>query len=244
MVAPNLQKLIIPGKNDKKVGYPTDMRTIEQWANEGIVRKLIAGSGITLDPSSGVDAGTGIEIASSGGSSSTDTGFFITAMGMDANDWDSSGIYLGPAETQTNGQAFWPILDNTSASSPRHYDLFGSWMMEGNAGDSVCFLPILTSPDFTGHATLGYNIQIQAMDATLANLAIYNATGTIAPSTTVQPASSTYSGFVLAGSDLVLTAGTGDSGNGLVTSGGGIVYWSSAQVEIIVSAGTTIVPTP
>ena len=69
-VQPNHQKLIIPGKNSvgAHFGYATDCRTIEQWANEGIVRKLIAGANITLTPSSGVDEGQGVEISARGGS--------------------------------------------------------------------------------------------------------------------------------------------------------------------------------
>lgn len=72
-IAPNHQKLIIANKNYKGVNdpYARDMRAIEMWANEGIVRKLIAGTNVTLTPSSGVDAGTGIEISATGGGGTT-----------------------------------------------------------------------------------------------------------------------------------------------------------------------------
>lgn len=50
-VAPNQNKLIIPGKNSvgANPGYATDMRTIEQWANVGIIRSLKAGTNVTID---------------------------------------------------------------------------------------------------------------------------------------------------------------------------------------------------
>jgi hypothetical protein len=62
-----LKQLLIPGKTQRPVSQPAyenDMRAIETWAQHVIVQ-LVAGSGITLSPTSG--QGPVVTISSSGG---------------------------------------------------------------------------------------------------------------------------------------------------------------------------------
>ena len=153
---PNHQKLIVTGKNKKADEYGTDMRTIEQWANEGIVRSLHAGSGITLNPSTGVDTGTGITISSSGGGLNYGT----LLMNVGPEDYGIQnplgGVYLAAADMASGGGlAYVPMVSKgTPAGTPFGTQVAAqittSWLSYVGPGQSACLLPVLTAPTFTG----------------------------------------------------------------------------------------------
>lgn len=236
----NHQKLIIPGKNSRGAhpGYSQDARAIEMWANEGIVRKLIAGSGVTLNPSSGIDAGLGIEISASGGGGGGTPSLVTLIAGMDTNDYPF-GVFTMPTDPSTEGASYWPVWSNSTAA-PVLYMMGASWFCIVNGGDSVNLLPTVTVPGFTG-GPLTYELYMASADATFTNLAMYRGTITLTTGATVQIASSALSAIPggTATGDLSLVAGTGDSGNGFVSAAGGISYWCSVVGRIAVPAGTT-----
>jgi hypothetical protein len=66
---PNFLQLLIPRKTQDPVAQPDygiDMRAIEQWSKK-VVMQLVAGSGVTLSPSSGLGPTVTVSASASGG---------------------------------------------------------------------------------------------------------------------------------------------------------------------------------
>jgi hypothetical protein len=240
---PNHQKLIVPGKNfhPSKQNYGQDMRTIEQWANEGIVRKLIAGSGITLDPINGVDMGNGIEISSSGGGgSAVSVGTLVTNLMPD--EFTLPGLFVnlgafGPISPSGDiGEEDWQLIASGATGVHQHGQkiMIGTgWFTDVGAGTSVAILPQFAAPLMTGPLP-GLNIVVimAASDALFGNSLLYQSNNiNLASGATYQLLDTDFNLLDSSGTDLVLTAGSGFSGNGLVSQGGGI-YWAGISAQV------------
>jgi len=238
---PNHQKLIVTGKNKKATDYGTDMRTIEQWANEGIVRSLHAGSGITLSPSTGVDTGTGITINSTGGGGGTSVGYFAMYAGPDGNAIELHAFYMGMGGGQvddalSNLQAQIPVFSNATGTT--QWVSFGSgWMTKAGVGESVNVLPEFTAPAFTGGPIL-VACEIAAGNATMSNYAIFTAGVSFTSTEDYQFQSTDFATEGHAGADLSLVNGSGQTGVGIVSAAGG-VYWGGITGAFQIPTGTT-----
>jgi hypothetical protein len=242
---PNLQKLIITNKNyhPSKERYATDMRTLEQWANEGIVRKLIAGSNITLTPSSGVDAGTGIEIAASGGGGTgLSAGVVSMQAGPDSTLADIDAIWFGiGGEGFISGgdlTSYFPIFSRSSESVITSFG--AGWFAPPGPTYSACILPVFTMPAFTG-GPITMQCAINAANATFSQFAVYEmetTTITFTTGETYQTQNTDFDYGASHGGDLTLTAGSGLSQNGLVTSVAS-PYWGGVSGYFTCAAGTT-----
>jgi len=239
---PNHQKLIVTGKNKKASDYGTDMRTIEQWANEGIVRSLHAGSGITLSPSTGVDTGTGITITATGGGGGTSVGYWSMYAGPDENAIELHAFFMGMGNA-TSGtalgllQSVIPVFSNATGSDV--WVSFGAgWMTKAGVGESVNVLPEFTAPAFTG-GPIDLGCEIAASNATFSNYAIF-ASNPISYTSTedyqLQTTDFTTQGH--AGADLSFVNGSGQSGNGIISAAGG-VYWCGISGAFQIPTGTT-----
>lgn len=240
-VAPNHQKLIVPGKNSQggNAGYATDMRTIEQWANEGIVRKLIAGSGITLDPSSGVDAGQGIEITSSGGGGSTPPGFLKLISGPDGAELLATALIFGPSDPGHPDTSWWQLFSNPGAFIVDQ-TIGSGWFVAANGGESASILPEVDTPAFTGGSgTIGFDLVIAAAALDYSNYLIAESSSVlVGPSTHYQFLDTDFSVLSSGPGDFALTAGSGESGNGIVTAGG-VIALGCMYGTVSIPAGTT-----
>jgi hypothetical protein len=239
---PNHQKLIVTGKNKKAADYGTDMRTIEQWANEGIVRSLHAGTNITLDPTDGVDTGTGITISASGGGSSTSVSFVEMTAGPDDFVDHSTAIWFGQGggySGLSDLQSFIPIF--SSATDNIWIAFSAGWMAPPGPTYSACVLPEFAVPAFTG-GPLTIFLTMNAATAIYSDFAIYSTDATPVSYTTgedyqFQPSDFDYNS-VHPASNLTMTAGSGPSQNGLVLTNAGI-YFGGVTGQIYVPAGTT-----
>jgi hypothetical protein len=239
---PNLQKLIITNKNyhPSKERYATDMRTIEQWANEGIVRKLIAGSNITLTPSSGVDTGTGIEIAASGGGSGLSAGFVNMIAGPDDFDDHVSAIWFGIGAGYAYGDlnSFFPIFSSSTVQTVVSFA--AGWFAPPGPTYSACILPTFTVPAFTGGG-ITMQVNINAANVGFTDFAIYEQDVNVITFTsgeTYQLVPSDFDTHSSGGTDLVMTSGTGPTQNGLVTTAGG-KYFGGVSGYFTIASGTT-----
>lgn len=242
-VAPNHKKLIIPKKQMPKAhaGYSDDMRTIEQWANDQVngVSQLIAGTNITLDPTSGEGV---VTINASGGGGGGAPGFLELIAGPDISTINAEALMLGPSNQQGPGvvaESVWPLFSNASGSD-QTYQFVPSWFVIASGGTSIVFLPQVTAPAFTG-GTGDISIQfiIECASTDWSNFAEYSTGATLlASGATLQPPITDYS-IVNTASDIVLTAGPGFSGNGLVTQGSGLPYLASTSLYVTVPTGTT-----
>ena len=234
---PNHQKLIVTGKNKKADEYGTDMRTIEQWANEGIVRSLHAGSGITLSPSTGVDTGTGITISSSGGGGGSANGILVAT--ADVNEFGHQLVYLGPSTPTTVGFSYWTFFDNSTGAN-RFSTPASNWIVAVLAGESVCVFPEFRSPYFTG-GPISVFFQMQTWAINETNVAIYQTNPiTFTSGMTYQTQASDYILIVNGGGDITLTPGSGLSGNGLVSATNGAFYIASVTTQVTIPTGTTM----
>lgn len=255
-VPPNLQKLIIPGKNSSGAhpGYATDARTIEQWANEGIVRKLIAGSGITLTPSSGVDAGTGIEIAASGGGGGGEPGIMsMFALPESSLIGTPRLVYLGADSTgNAGGTISLGQSDIALWSNPpigALYTFGVSWFVSlsyGGVGPapSVNILPEFIAPAFTG-GPLSLTVNMGATN--MANTQAFHAEGAFSLTTgqDYQTQTTDYSLTSNIGTHLSFVNGSGQNGNGIVLSTASAdQFLCSIWGDVTVPLTTTITPGP
>ena len=235
---PNHQKLIITNKNKGTREDATDKREIEMWANEGIVRSLHAGSGITLNPSTGVDTGTGITISSSGGGGGANANAILVA-GGDSAEYGSQLVFLGESTPNTLGFSYWPLFDNSSGAD-RFYTPASNWIIAVLAGESVCFLPEFRAPFFTG-GPIGVTFQMQTWSINETNVVIYQTNPiNFTSGMTYQTQNTDYVLIVNGGGDITLTAGSGFTGNGLVSATNGAFYIASVTTEVAIPTGTTM----
>jgi len=237
---PNHQKLIVTGKNKQASDYGKDMREIEMWANEGIVRSLHAGSGITLNPTDGVDTGTGITINATGGGGGTSVGYLIMYAGPDdaliPNQVVWTGIGGNPEGSGIDLQSFIPLFSNATGSDV--LIAFGSgWLAKVAASDSAALLPEFTAPTFTGGPII-ISCEINAANAAFNQFAMYQNGGiSFTSGEDYQFLNTDFTG-ISSGGDLTMTAGSGNSGNGLVSAAGG-VYWGGIAGYVTIPTGTT-----
>lgn len=239
VVAPNHQKLVITKKTLplSSGNYQTDMRTIEQWANEGIVRKLIAGSGVTLDPSSGVDAGNGIEISASGGAGGG-TGLWQLTSGPDPASFGNPpfGVLLSGTSFPNSGGALgvssWLTMDQPGAGPVGEYAFVNSWWWNFFGAQDVVTYPSLLVPAFTGTIKVSFTIMAAAPDFT--DAAIWQTNPITAVSGT--PIATTAASYV---NNPEPPSGDLSLGTTGVETAGGDTYFAAGQAIIIVSAGTT-----
>ncbi len=245
---PSNRSLIIPGKNALGSDYLKDMQTLEIWGRQPI-QQLIAGSGITLSPSSGLatDAkGRGpnpVTISSSGGGGGVNPSAFADVYAgpeflnaIDANFWPLSTQVIGP---QFAGLGHTPVPCYNSPGggfdTGDNFPVFGaSWFTILSAGQSANIFPFLATPTFTGGAgDLIFNYYFWAVSTDFTNGMMCSFT-TFVPSFTSQQAviGDLISTLVSFGTDLTLTAGSGNTGNGLVSGGAGKPYFAGVNGSI------------
>ena len=232
---PNHQKLIIPGKNQQASDYGKDMRELERWANEGIVRSLHAGSGITLNPSTGVDTGTGITISASGGGGSV-LGHCTLESGPDFAEINSQAVFLGPTGLSNTYFSYQDLQSNSGASAV-FYTMASSWIVAVLAGESVCIFPTFFAPAFTG-GPLFVEFQLMMWSIAETNVAIFQATHSFTTTASYQLQNTDLATIVNGGGDLSIVAGGGDTGTGIVSAAGGF-YIVGVTLEISVPSPTT-----
>lgn len=244
--APNHQKLIIPGKNAHggHTGYPSDMRAIEQWANEGIVRKLIAGSGITLNPASGVDNGNGIEVSASGGAGLNYGTLTVLAGPEDYGiQTPLGGFYMANNQMDGNGTCLVPMVSKATpalAPSQVQAQITTSWVSYVGPGQSACLLPVLIAPTFTGATSIEVALYLNAVAVTsttdlLAAKEQQYSANTTGPLNIQLTSGMTYQTLTTdfpahlwgTGGDLTFTPGSGPTGNGWVSTSGDYYYFGS-----------------
>jgi hypothetical protein len=243
---PNHQKLVITGKGKKDTISGTDARTIEQWANEGIVRKLIAGPGITLDPATGVDTGTGIEISSSGGGSGSSWSIATAHAGPDSlavppGSYIPSNFSGTGFEPFATGAQPFPIVSIPTLGVTQYtQQSWGqSWYCLTNPGTTITTFPGLGVDGWTPNPGTDLTITalIMAADSQWLNAYVIQSI-----QQTISPSGGTYiftetdftSGMTINnyGTDLSLTS------VGLVSAGGGL-YYGQSQLFIQVPANIT-----
>jgi len=241
---PNHQKLILTNKNKGTPEDAIDKREMEMWANEGIVRSLHAGSGITLSPSTGVDTGTGITISSSGGGGGSSVGIFGLSAGPDS----LTGTFLSPNLLTLAWPNYIPhyllnpdgtILTGAAAVGAGWVAFIGASSPASN--NSVNLLPILQAPDFTGAATISVDqLYMGAQSTDGVNQARYHFTSpfTMTSGENYQTVAADWTVDWNNGGDLTMTAGTGDTGNGLVSSAATATYLAGVWGEVLYTGAT------
>jgi hypothetical protein len=258
-ILPSNRNLFIPGKAKKPANkaakpgpsvphdtYQKDMQTLEMWARQPI-QQLVAGSGITLTPSSGLASNTTggpnpITIAATGGGSSVNVGAGQLIAQPDDNEMSVSFFFPFTGDDfGSEGQSYWYAFSNPTTD--RKLSISASWMIIVSSGDSVNIFPTLTLPTFTGGTgSLGFLFWFWAADATFSNYAVYTGSNVASGGTsglTYQFQASDLTFQHAAGGDLTLVAGSGNTGVGLVSGGGGITYWAGVGGALNVPAGTT-----
>ena len=209
--------LFIPHKTMPQVKQPEygqDMRQIEMWAK-------------------GLKAGTA-------------PSFLQIFAGPDDNANPSTVNWLGSGGNSTgvltgnDNQSFVPLFSNSTGHDV-FYSFGSAWMALINNTLSACFFPMLVAPTFTG-GPIEVSLQINAANAAMTQYFL-------APNTTAlfltsgasaQFASGNYTGSFHVGTDLSLVAGTGQTGNGIVTSAvASTVYWGGVSGYVKVPTGTT-----
>jgi hypothetical protein len=249
-VTPNHQKLIVTNKQLplSSGNYRTDMRTIEQWANEGIVRKIIAGTNVTTSPADGVDEGQGVTINATGGGGGATPGYGVLTAMMDEELWPFA-LFLGATGTSSEGSyQLGPLYGTYPLGTPSEAEgfFFGtSWVVEtGEGGLSVNVLPIWDMPSFTNAGSDPIEIEFffgaTDLSGSFTNYGVYeglvNLTSGESYQTQLTDLTPLFGGV---SGDLSLVAGTGLSGNGLVSEGGSVLYLASVTGRVGIPAGTT-----
>jgi hypothetical protein len=247
IIAPNQKKLLIPRKGTKLPSAPVsqsdhdaNMRAIEIWANAqpaGGVSQLIAGTNITLDPADGLGA---VTINSSGGGGGGTPSTVTITTSTDFNDYPSTFFPFGPTDPSHLGVSNWSVWSNAGGSAV-HYTFGIGWMTLVNGGDSINFLPIFEVPAFTGGSgEIGFQFYYWACDSSFVNFASYEGNLNLTTGQSLQTTTADLTPIdPVGGGDLSLVSGSGTSGNGLVSTGGGILYWCGVSGIIAVPAGTT-----
>jgi hypothetical protein len=237
----NPKKLFIPRKNTKPKDKDLNQndadinwRAIENWANDlNPILQLIAGSGITLNPTDGL--GPTVTISSTGGGG-TPSSVTLQAS-CDSNDIPATMLPLGPSDFTNPGNSYWPIWTNTSGGTA-HFSIGAGWMTDVNAGDSVNIFPYVAIPPFTG-GPIGVQIIFWAAAFDLSNYINYSGFHSFVAPTTYQFVAGDFVFQAGGGADLSLVAGAGTSGVGLVSAAGSIVYWAGVGGVVSVPTGTT-----
>jgi hypothetical protein len=257
-ILPSNRNLFIPGKAKKPANkaakpgpsvphetYQKDMQTLETWAKQPI-QQLIAGSGITLTPSSGLASNTTggpnpITIAATGGGSSVNVGAGSLIAQPDDNEMSISFFFpFTSNDHDVEGVSYWYAFSNPSAI--RKLNIESSWMIIVNSGDSVNIFPTITVPAFTGGTGfVSFQFWFWAADATFANYAVYAGGGAhaLASGVTYQYTAGDMTLQHTSSTDISLVAGSGNTGVGLVSAAGGITYWAGVVGALAVPAGTT-----
>lgn len=234
--------LFIPGKNYSGAhdGYRKDMQELEIWARQPI-QQLIAGSGITLNPASGLatdSKGNGpnaITISASGGGGGSEPGFFGVQAYPDLGGGGGGLFYaplngtnqtFGPSGTETNFPIF-PDNGNYLNFGINAFSI-GYWTFTG-AGIALMLLPKFDACNYTSAG--GHQIKVQyliwASDISFSNYGIWTATTPNIPSfTSYQSVIADFSpvGGLPIGADLSLGASGGGGGDGLLTAAGANPY--------------------
>lgn len=242
-VAPNHKKLIVPKKQMPKAhaGYSDDMRTIEQWANDQVngVSQLIAGTNITLDPTNGEGV---VTINSTGGGGGGLTwGRAQLVSGPDSAALEGAGdvIFLGPTAFSLILGSIWAVQSNPTGVG-QQWTWASSWIIFPAPGQSVCVLPEIITPTFTGSFPCLGECQIAAWANDDSTVNLYQGSfPNLTSGSSIQIAASAFTPVTVLGSDLTLTAGTGTTGNGLVSAGATAHYYASCVVQFSVPGGTT-----
>lgn len=244
--APNHKKLVVTNKSKAPpkaapVDYPTDMRTIEQWANSLPVgvEQIIAGTDITISPTDGEGI---VTINSTGGGGGSNAGLFELLLQPDSG-VTTPTMWLSGQVYQTVGETFVALQSNSTGSS-QEYTFAGVWIAFVTSGQSAAILPEWTAPAFTGPDLVLIISGMEALDyLTFTNYAqAAPSNGISIPSGgTGQFATTDFPGGlnVTAGTDLSFVNGTGNSGNGIVSAGTQPFYLVSIAGSIVVSTGTT-----
>jgi hypothetical protein len=241
----NPKKITIPRKNtrakDKDLNQndaDINWRAIEDWANNlNPILQLIAGANITLTPADGL--GPTVEIAASGGGGGGGgNANLILISGADSAEFGSQLVFLGPSEPTTFGFSWWPVFDNSSGAD-RFYTPASNWIVAVLAGESVCVFPEVRGPFFTG-GPIGISFQIQTWAINETNVVIYQTNPiSFTSGMNYQTQDTDYTLIVNGGGDIVLTAGSGTTGNGLVSQAGGF-YIASVTTQVTIPTGTTM----
>jgi hypothetical protein len=211
----NTTNLLIPGKNTDRAhqGYTKDMQTVEIWSRQPI-QQLVAGSGITLSPASG------LATDSKGNGPNPIT---ITATGGGGGGYAS---LTGPGQTVTPG-------DLTQA---------GGFTVNDTAGDGINFTSTGGAASLTsssGNVTVGSGTGLSALQGsgtvTVENLGTSAALSAPAAGGMTMVGGSPGSGEVQV---------TGAGGNQVVITGGSagneITLNSGGQMSLIVPGGVAL----
>lgn len=246
----NPKKLQIPKKNTRPKDQDLNQndadinwRAIEGWAN-GLnpILQLTAGPGITLTPSDG--EGPTVEIASTGGGSTynmfgaqagEDSANTTIPMWLSGVDPDSAGLITS-----------FPIFSPQISGGPFTYSFGISYITFPTAGQSVMFLPYNQFPlVYTGGAVgSAWQMTTLALDfsnfytTSIANVPIPSGSGSF------QLTDTDFAPLVpiVGGGDISLVAGSGTSGNGLVSAAGGKTYFTSLIGSVTAAFGTVFTP--
>lgn len=224
------KKLFIPGKTAPPAhqGYKEDMQTLEIF---NPINKLIAGSGVTLNPTDGT--GPQVEISASGGGSTKGFAVMEVDAGIDASLSAFNFIFpLSPTGQYNTCASQWTLLDSRSGIievNPK-FPYGNSWFanLDSQPNTSVNFLPNINFPPFGGGNPCTLDAYFWAASMDFTNYALYTINGyNIAPSgspTSFQFLSTDFTLVANAGADLILVAGSGASGTGIVSASGSIPY--------------------
>jgi hypothetical protein len=230
---PNNKTLIIPGKNDERIGYPTDMRTIEMWAREvGFIKEILGTGGITITNPTGPT----VTVNGGGGGGVTPALVVLTA-GPDSNDTPATFLPFGPSDYTTPGNSYWPVWSNSTGGT-EIFSLGAGWMTIVNPGDAVNYFPYVAIPPFTG-GPIGVELIFWAANVDFTNYINYVGNHSFVAPVTYQFVAGDFVLQASGGADLSLVAGAGQSGVGLVSAAGSITYWAGIGGRLAVPTGTT-----
>ena len=244
---PTNKTLLIPNKNAlSPAGYLRDMQTLEMWARQPI-QQLIAGSGITLSPTSGKGPGP-ITISSTGGGGGISFGYMQAFINSDPAVFSQiQGFGCDDAS-----YSYWYLPSNPTGSDQR-FSFGGMWEVQdidpGGGPASCAIFPMFAVPTYTGGGVSIEYVVMGVFDingntpppATTAGAAYGGASQglpfSLPSGTTVQMADTDFN--VLEAAGFTFTAGSGFSGNGWIGTGTQDTILASISGAITIAAGTT-----
>lgn len=243
-----VKKLFIPNKNMPaftKQAYGTDMRAIENYVNAlqtggGGITEITSTDGtvIITDPTGPI---TDLS-APGGGGGSVSIGEWVLTTGPDIRAISGSDPFGLPFSGMANPPAgvdltsHWLTKSPPSGVSFSQWTFTTSWQYQVAGGWSVCFLPIIASPAFTGVSTIDFSFTIYAFAPDFLDAAIWQTDFiSIGPSNFYQTLDTDFVNNIGPPfGDLSLQPfGTAFEGNGIVSAAGD-VYMGAAQVNISV----------